>query len=194
MLDEKTTVEMVKPYTEYLDKEMTIQGVLSAFCAAAAGLFAQNILGAEKETVLRNLQTMCYWYVVATIIALTLAAFMFYAQRSWLALLLGQISLSVTRLADTRPKHADELTAFQWMDNADSWTTWNRYITGLACLAVAGLECLLAMIGVREPLVTDHWLIGALTPIVGIGLYLVLVFRRRTVKESKRKTRAHSRH
>jgi hypothetical protein len=189
-MDEKTTAELVKPYTEYLDKEMTIQGVLSAFCVAAAGLFANNIFGAEKATVLRDLETMAYWYVIATIAALALAGFLFYAQRSLLALLLGQISLAVSRLADNRPKYMGEWSAFQWMDDADSWKTWNRYIMGLACLAVAGLECLLALVGIRESWIGNHWPAGTLAPFVGVGIFLWIVLRKRAVKESKRKTRA----
>jgi hypothetical protein len=190
MLDEKTIAEMVKFYIDYLDKEMTIQGVLSVFCVDAAGLFGEKILGApEKTTVLGELQALSYWYVVATIIALILAAFLFYAQRSWLALLLGQISLAVSRLADNRQKNPDEFSAFQWMDDADSWRTWDRYLAGLACLTLAGFECLLALIAVQEPWVRGHRLIGTVTPVVGVALVLVYILRGRVVLESKRRTR-----
>ncbi len=106
--DPNTVAELVKPYTDYLDKEMTIQGVLSAFSVAAAALLGEKILGAKDATALKDLQTMSYPYVIATIVALILAGFLFYAQRSWLALLLGQISLAVTRLADDRDKTEEE--------------------------------------------------------------------------------------
>jgi hypothetical protein len=34
----------VKPYLDYLDKEMTIMGILSAFCVGAAALVAREVL------------------------------------------------------------------------------------------------------------------------------------------------------
>lgn len=176
--DPKTVAEMVKPYTDYLDKEMTIQGVLSAFSVAAAGLLGEKILGAKETTTLHNLQTMSYPYVVATIIALVVAGFLFYAQRSWLALLLGQISLAVTRLADDRDKTDEEYSAFEWIDDADSWDTWNRYIQGLACLGVASVEFLLALIAAQEPGMQHGWL-GALPPPLLIGCFLLFVLSRR---------------
>jgi hypothetical protein len=91
-------------------------------------LIGQQVLWAVgeagKETVPHELQTMAYANVVATIISLGFAAFLFYPQRSLLALYLRQISLAVARLVDPRPTTKAEWTPFEWIDDADSWTTW----------------------------------------------------------------------
>jgi hypothetical protein len=64
---------------------------------------------------------MAYPFVVA-IIALAVAPFLFYEQRSLLALYLGQISLAGARLVAPRPPCKDEWTVFEWIDETDSWT------------------------------------------------------------------------
>jgi len=44
---------MVKPYTDYLDKELTIVGVLGAFCVAGVGLFAEKSSSGLTQPSLR---------------------------------------------------------------------------------------------------------------------------------------------
>jgi hypothetical protein len=44
----------VKSYLEYLDKEMTIMGILSTFCVAAAFLVIDRVCGADKSSTFSN--------------------------------------------------------------------------------------------------------------------------------------------
>jgi len=37
--------DVAKPYLDYLDKEMTIEGILSAFCVAVGGVAFDRVLG-----------------------------------------------------------------------------------------------------------------------------------------------------
>jgi len=48
----------VKPYLDYLDKEMTIQGVFSAFAVAIIGLVLDKVLGTDPtaEILLSTIQ------------------------------------------------------------------------------------------------------------------------------------------
>jgi len=43
-------IDGTKAYLEYLDKEMTIMGILSTFCVAAAALLIDPVGSAEHNT------------------------------------------------------------------------------------------------------------------------------------------------
>jgi hypothetical protein len=74
-----------KPYLEYLDKEMTIMGILSGFCVAVLALVVDKIAGAKDQTPLASLWTdqSETWLIGAG--ALLVSALFFYRQRSHLA-------------------------------------------------------------------------------------------------------------
>ena len=60
------------PYLDYLDKEMTIQGILSAFCVAVGAAAFDRILGVKKADasgLVANLQYFSAPFVLAAIIA-----------------------------------------------------------------------------------------------------------------------------
>jgi hypothetical protein len=76
----------VKAYLEYLDKEMTIMGILSTFCVVAASLVIDRTAGAEKTSYLATM----IWahqmgYVLFGSSLLLAAGLFFYLQRSRLA-------------------------------------------------------------------------------------------------------------
>jgi lipoprotein signal peptidase len=171
--------DAAKPYLDYLDKEMTIEAILSAFCVAVSAAAFDRVLGvkaANASDLVKALQDFSYPYVLAAIIGLMTAALCFYLQRSALAWLYGQISLAVTREMQDTPDLADRTSFTQGLNTGDSWSLWNRYKFGLAFLTVTAVEVLLALffsiIKWSPPLA--HWWI-ALTPflLAGISVFVI---------------------
>lgn len=93
-------VKEPKPYLDYLDKEMTIMGLLSAFSVALASFATERIVNAEKG-FLHDIWLVGRDHVIAGAATAILAAFFFYLQRSHLAWYYGQIALAQSRRADT---------------------------------------------------------------------------------------------
>lgn len=56
--------EKVKPYLDYLDKEMTIMGILSAFCVGTAGLVAKEVLKVSGEGQLFAACRGDFYYII----------------------------------------------------------------------------------------------------------------------------------
>src|SRR6266516_4768099 len=81
-----------KHYLDYLDKEMTIMGILSACCVAVVAALLNGIFTAAKG-LWRSVARCGFWYGLVGSVFFLLAAFSFYVQRSHLAWLYGQISL-----------------------------------------------------------------------------------------------------
>ena len=82
----------VEGYLGYLDKEMTIMGILSAFCVASLAvsiklLTSRDALRADQIARSGPVATVLF------LVMLLLSAFSFYQQRSNLAWYYGQISL-----------------------------------------------------------------------------------------------------
>ncbi len=126
--------DLAKPYMDYLDKEMTIMGVLSAFCVLVAGGVLDRTAGAARDTALFDLWRTAQTFLLVGSLLLILAALMFYAQRSHLAWYLGEISLALARGKDPG----------DLLQNADSWATWIRYRVAFALLGVGLVEYILA--------------------------------------------------
>jgi hypothetical protein len=84
-------------YLQYLDKEMTIMGILSTFCVAVVALVLDRVGSAEpsKQTFFYFLWKNQSFYIVLGSSCIALAAALFYQQRSALAWFYGQISLSI---------------------------------------------------------------------------------------------------
>jgi hypothetical protein len=78
-----------KPYLDYLDKEMTIMGVLSTFCLAVPALFFERIIAANEKSIghdfLNRLVSMGSIYMITASVLMLFAAMYFYKQRSLLA-------------------------------------------------------------------------------------------------------------
>src|SRR5438034_7757175 len=89
------SAENVRLYLDYLEKEMTIMGVLSAFCVAALSLALNQVLGAEKETAFHAIRDHGLPYMVLGSLFLLAGAWFFYRQRSLLAWFYGQIALAM---------------------------------------------------------------------------------------------------
>jgi hypothetical protein len=132
-----------KEYLDYLDKEMTIMGILSTFSAAAAALALDRIGGAEpaKGSLFTMLWTHEAPYVLAGSGWLIAAALFFYLQRSLLAYYYGAISFSIHRPG------GKSWTVQRWLEEADAWSTWFRYRIGFVCLVLAASMYALALLG-----------------------------------------------
>src|SRR5262250_3047450 len=103
-----------KPYLEYLDKEMTIMGLLSAFSVALASFSTERIVSADQD-FLHDLWVHGRDHVVAGAATAVLAAFFFYLQRSHLAWYYGQIALAQSR-GTASPESVED-----WLTWADGW-------------------------------------------------------------------------
>ena len=119
-----------KPYLTYLDKEMTIMGLLSAFSVALASFVTEKILSA-KTGLLSDLWLHGRAHVIAGAVLAVLAAFFFYLQRSHLAWYYGQIALAQSLGDESHGPIKD------WLAWADGWDTWARYQTGFIALTIS---------------------------------------------------------
>jgi uncharacterized oligopeptide transporter (OPT) family protein len=119
-------------YCDYLDKEMTIMGLLSAFAVLVAGLVLDRTAAAdpEKQATLAQLWSDQREFLGVGSIAFLLAALCFYLQRSLLAYYIGQLRFSKTMARYEKP------SAKELLEDADSWATWIQYQTGFVLLAL----------------------------------------------------------
>lgn len=131
-----------RAYLEYLDKEMTIMGVLSAFIALVAGFAIDRLATADASSALGVLWKNASWWILAGSVAALASALAFYMQRSHLAWLYGQIAL-----CDAGVDSAADSSVTDWLSEADSWATWIRYRWGFGFLFVALIEFFTAVVG-----------------------------------------------
>jgi hypothetical protein len=125
-----------KPYLDYLDKEMTIMGLLSGFSLALAALAVDRIASAGVG-VLAMMWPASGDLILAGSGTALLSAFWFYRQRSLLASYVGQITLAQLK----SNQHVESLLV-----EADGWDTWVNYQRGFAYLFIAFVPYSLAFI------------------------------------------------
>jgi len=124
-----------KQYLEYLDREMTIMGILSAVAIAApAGIF--NALLGDKSAFKDQLWGAGPFFILAGSVFCVLSAALFYKERSLLAWFYGQMCL-VESLDDS--SHIPEQMR-EYMRRADSWETWIPYTWGFTALFAGFVE------------------------------------------------------
>ncbi len=138
-----------KQYLEYLDKEMTIMGILSAVSVVAPAGIMSTILTDHSEAKL-PLWNAGQFFVVAGSVLCVAAALWFYKERSLLAWYYGQICLAEA-LAD---KKYGSVKVREWLREADSWETWWPYSWGFTFLITGFVEYLLALF---FTLIPSHW-------------------------------------
>jgi len=126
--------DAAKPYQDYLDKEATIMGVLSAFAIGVAGLAIKEVLPVEESGELFPGTRADVWYIVAGSALFIVAGAAFYWQRSNLLWHYGQLALWAT---DTK---ASGRTLQGILKENDRWATWIPYQIGLALVAAAFVE------------------------------------------------------
>lgn len=157
--------ENPKLYLDYLEKEMTIMGILSAFCTAVVALVIDRVVSAEKGILSRLWASSSVYVIVASVLML-LGAFSFYKQRSLLAWFYGQICLCMNR---------DPSELREWLDDADSWETWIWYQWAFTLTGVAFGEYILALLSDAQVWFQQHSLACSLS-LIGIGM-IIMTFR-----------------
>jgi hypothetical protein len=138
-----------KQFLEYLDKEMTIMGILSAVCVAAPAGILNAVLSKDSD-VMTQLWNQSHFFIVIGSVLCVLAAMLFYKERSLLAWYYGQICLIET-LTD---KTSVSAKLREWLQDADSWETWLPYSWGFTFLSAGFAEYLFAMFFLLTP---THW-------------------------------------
>ena len=153
-------------YCAYLDKEMSIMGILSGFSISVLGGVWWKLADASegnKSLLWRVVSNGHATVVLASALSL-IAALCFYRQRSLLAFYYGQIAIA-TGHPNVAASGADALVA-----EADSWETWIFYRWGFVCLTLAfvgyGLAFTLGYIELPE----WFWPLGSYGLLVLLGL------------------------
>jgi hypothetical protein len=129
------------PFLNYLDKEMTIMGILSAFCIAAPAGVLATVFG-KDNTVTSALWNHTAPFILLGSVSCIVAALLFYKQRSDLAWNYGQICLIQSRCNDTS-SWDKEIT--EWLSGADGWATWWSYSCAFAFLTAGFVNYILAI-------------------------------------------------
>jgi len=137
----------VKQYLEYLDKEMTIMGILSAVSVATPAAILNAALSKDARTLLWDPE---HFFIVMGSVFCVLAALLFYKERSQLAWYYGQICLTEA----VANKKAVDAELREWLRNADSWETWWFYCWGFTFLVAGFAEYLFAFFFLLTP---SHW-------------------------------------
>jgi len=157
-----------KTYLEYLDKEMTIMGILSAVAVVAPAGILNALLG-EKSYFKEQLWGAGPFFVIVGSMFCILAGLLFYKERSLLAWYYGQLCL-IESLDD-----GDSIPAKlrRYMDGADSWETWIPYSLGFTAL-VAGLveyasAAFYVLAGPNSCVATVAWVTGRVFPLLAIA-------------------------
>lgn len=162
-----------KPYVDYLDKEMTIMGLLSAFSVAFAS-FATDRIVSSGNAFLSNVWQKGSDHVMLGAVTALLAALFFYLQRSLLAWYYGQICLAHA-LHRASPNSVADL-----LHDADGWDTWVRYQAGFAMLTLSFASYAYAIAKAMNPAFNNVsslwviWLPVTLTVVVVVVRWSVL--------------------
>ena len=151
-------VPLLQAYIDHLDKEQTVQGILSTFCVLANAAILSKVLLGGDSAYLVKLQTVAFPFVVSTIIAFAAAAFFFYTQRSALLELHGHIALAIAREADVSAIRNDSWTLRESLLYADSYELWNPYQCALGALYAAGAEAILGILTAGPQFLQRGWI------------------------------------
>ena len=135
-----------KVYLEYLDKEMTLMGILSALPLLATGGILSTLLTSDKPAAC-ELWSFSHDLILASAVLCIFAASFFYKQRSKLAGHHGQISL--TYVKDER---GVTFCLRDLLKGADSWASWWPYSWGWSCLIGGLVGYFLGLASVLSPI------------------------------------------
>ena len=143
------TEHRVKPYLDYLDKEMTIMGILSTFSVLVPAVVIERTASSPDGAFLHSIWDSGHSYLWLASILMLVAASLFYSQRSRLAWHYGQTIISITI-----PGH-NGAGWKQWGKDADSWQTWRPYD-----MAFTALRSAFYGYGASIMVATDQSLVG----------------------------------
>jgi hypothetical protein len=129
----------VERYLKYLDKEMTIMGILSGFCVTVLALGIKLWSGTDSPRVDCVVRAAPISLALGALMLL-LAALAFYRQRSLLAWYFGQLSLQASGYETGK-------SIVDWLRDADGWDTWMNYQRGFWLLVSTSCELVVAGCG-----------------------------------------------
>jgi hypothetical protein len=166
-------VEQKRNFLEYLDKEMTIMGILSSFAVASVALFLNSIGSAEpqKQVLFYFLWSHSWWYILWGSACILASAALFYRQRAELAWYYGQISLAMDAGGPVNARRERELRR-----EADSWAAWISYFAALKFLWIGILTYASAFLRLKRH-IGGGWVtaLGACIALWGLAEYLLLL-------------------
>jgi hypothetical protein len=127
-------------FLRYLDKEMTIMGILSAFCAAVIAAVLSKVFEkpGDQTELMRHVIAYGQWLLGLGIVATATAMWLFYQQRATLAYHFGQVSYHLSL--------SDYNTAEEAIVDSHEWSIWFPYYYGLGFLLIAIASFLAALI------------------------------------------------
>lgn len=168
-------------YLDYLDKEMTIMGVLSTFCLAIPSLFFERVISADQNSIAHDFLAALWHggtpYLVFASVLMLAGAALFYRQRSLLAWYYGQIALKMALPDYTTP------SLEQWLKESDSWETWIKYHWAYWTVIFATAGFVLAILSVYVQFIQTHW--WCFVGILVVALVLVVkLIRRNSMKHA----------
>lgn len=120
MADAEAGESGAKLYLAYLDKEMTIMGILTVFTVVVPAVVLEKTFGAEQGNG-ALLWRAHSWLIAFACLCLLMASLFFYRQRSDLAFWYGQIALSVS------PGKYPDVDTQTLIQDADLWSAWRHY-------------------------------------------------------------------
>lgn len=132
-------------YLEYLNTEMTIMGILTAFAGAVPSFVLDRTAGSKEATWLSALWISNSTLVLLGSCCLFLAALYFYRQRSLLAYYAGQIAL------DGTPASFGDKTLAEWITEADLWTKWDYYARAFSLTTLGFIYYGVALVAGQTP-------------------------------------------
>jgi hypothetical protein len=135
--------ESFRPYLKYLDKEMTIMGLLSSFSIAVIAGLLSTLKSLDEATLSGAMWAKATGPLGTGIVLLLVAAYFFYLQRAHLAWHFGYITYQVAR---HQPKQAME--SLDELQGAKE--EWRSYLHGLNLLA-AGLVAVVGAFWYTRP-------------------------------------------
>jgi hypothetical protein len=147
----------MQAYIDHLDKEQTVQGILSTFCVLVNAAILSKVLLGGDSAYLQKLQTVAFPFVVGTIIAFSAAALFFYTERSALLELHGYIALAIAREVEGSAIRNDSWTLRESLLYGDSYELWNPYQCALGSLYAAGAEAILGILAAGFEKLPPWW-------------------------------------
>jgi hypothetical protein len=162
-------------YLNYLDKEMTIMGILFTFCVAVVALVLDRTCGAGAG------QTDDVLHALAKGAKLRLARLDILRSRSGL-LLHREISAGLVLSANSAEFGNvvnNNMSTSDWYRDADSWATWIPYHSAFTAVGLGSTMYVIALLGASKSWRIPAWLIWTGTAVTIVVQAIRLeIFRR----------------
>lgn len=162
--------ESSSEYCDYLDKEMTIMGLLSAFSIVVPAAVLDRVAGAKLTdgSLFAEIWNCDRILILSGSVAFLAATLSFYLQRSLLAIYYGQLRFSQT------PARYANMSDVDILRRADSWGTWTSYQSGFTLLPLGFVLYGTALFAPHLSNTAQSWVV---TDLVGPALIFIVLNR-----------------